>query len=744
MSSSPLRQGDAGEPREPRSAGADLPFGAGLEETRAPAPRRQAERPAQTRPARVERSASRAAGGAPAPAARSAPEASVSEFRGYRLNPFQVEAVEAIRAGSNVLVSAPTGAGKTLVAEYAILEAVRRGRRCIYTAPIKALSNQKYRDFKADPEIDVGILTGDVTIHPAAQVLVMTTEILRNTIFESPHLLRDVDFVVFDEIHFLDDPERGTVWEESLIFAPEGIRFICLSATVSNVRELGEWLGEIRSHPIAVVESHDRPVPLTYLLYSERHGTFDLARRERVRKNLSPPTRERSKARGRSHGDRRGPDRENWTASPDCSPLLDQLQRDRLLPVLVFSFSRKDCERLAYRNLERELLEPDETERMREVQRELVETFQLDPRELAGDVFSMARRGIGFHHAGMLPVHKELVERMFTSGLLKLLFTTETFALGINMPARTVVFHSLRKFDGVSFDYMSTRDFLQMAGRAGRQGLDTEGLVYTLLSPRDLSEAPLQRLFAGRPEAVESRFRLSFSSILHLVEDLGRKRVQEAWEKSFNHFQHRGASQKERDRNRRQMVRVLNGHLSLLDELGYLDGDVLTPRGRLARRINGFEIQITELFFRGLLEDLPPDQLAMIFVALLHEERRPGEPRRVPSRYHGNLRRNVDRLMNELVVRSFRHDLDVPLKRPQWGLTPAALAWFEGAGLEEVGELTDHSPGDLCRTFRMAIQLMRQARRAIDPDWDVGERLGEAILRLNRDEVDAKRQLELG
>lgn len=746
MSRAPDGRAETDGAREARSAGHGRPFGDGLEPA-SPSPARSpglgadGRSPAQR--GRRRRRGERGGASEPSPGAPTAP-APVSEFRGFSLNPFQVRAVEAIRAGSNVLVSAPTGAGKTLVAEYAILEAVRRGKRCIYTAPIKALSNQKFRDFKADPEIDVGILTGDVTIHPAAQVLVMTTEILRNTIFESPHLLRDVDFVVFDEIHFLDDPERGTVWEESLIFAPPEIRFICLSATVSNARELGEWLEEIRPHAIAVVESHERPVPLTYRLYTERNGTFDLARRERLRKDLAPPARGRRNARGRGPADRQGPERERWSASPDCAPLLDQLQRDGLLPVLVFSFSRKDCERLAYRNLERELLSVEEFQRMRALQAELVETFQLDPRELDGDVFAMARRGIGFHHAGMLPVHKELVERMFTSGLLKLLFTTETFALGINMPARTVVFHSLRKFDGVSFDYMNTRDFMQMAGRAGRQGLDTEGLVYTLLSPRDLAEAPLPKLFAGRPEPVESRFRLSFSSILHLVEDLGRARVQEAWEKSFNHFQHRGASQKERERNRRQMVHVFNGHLALLDELGYLDGDRLTPRGRLARRINGFEIQITELFFRGLLEDLPPDQLAVIFVGLLHEERRPGEPRRVPSRYLGNLRRDVDRLMTELVVRSFRHDLDVPLKRPQWGLTPQALAWYEGQDLEAVAELSDQSPGDLCRTFRMAIQLMRQARRAIDPGWAVGERLAEAIGRFNRDEVDAKRQLELG
>ncbi len=199
----------------------------------------------------------------------------VTHWRGFTLSDFQQQAVQAVRGGRNVLVSAPTGAGKTLVAEYAIEDAVRRGKRCIYTAPIKALSNQKYRDFRDVPEVDVGLQTGDVTIHPEAQVLIMTTEILRNTIFENPAALHDVEYVVLDEIHFLDDLERGTVWEEALIFAPPSIRFICLSATIANIEEIGEWIGEIRPHELEVIETNRRPVPLTHKTSPGGHGWWD-------------------------------------------------------------------------------------------------------------------------------------------------------------------------------------------------------------------------------------------------------------------------------------------------------------------------------------------------------------------------------------------------------------------------------------------------------------------------------------
>ncbi|MFT7670384.1 MAG: superfamily II RNA helicase [Planctomycetota bacterium] len=670
-------------------------------------------------------------------------------WKGFTLSPFQREAIAAIRSGHNVLVSAPTGAGKTLVAEYAIVDAVQRGRRCIFTAPIKALSNQKYRDFRDDPQIDVGLMTGDVTIHPTAQVLIMTTEILRNAIFESPESLADVEYVIFDEVHFMDDRERGTVWEESLVFSPKSIRFIALSATISNLEELGDWLTEIRDQEVTTVKTNLRPVPLHFRFYTERSGSFEPKQLGKVRKDeeQSKPPKGQSRAQRRRRGGRRGgrgSSVDNPNIPPNTVPLFDELFEANLMPALVFCFSRKDCERLARRGMQREFLNGDEYRKMVDLQQELIEIFQLEQGMQDGEIFQMARHGVGYHHAGMLPAHKEVVERFFTSGLIKLLITTETFAVGINMPARTVVFNSLRKFDGINFDYMRTRDFLQMAGRAGRQGIDTEGIVYTLLSPRDLQEAPVERLLKGEPEPIESRFKLSFASLLHLTRRLGRERVHEAWEKSFNSYQHRDASRRQREHNRKLQARLIDSHLAYLDELGYLEGDALLPRGRFAQSINGYELQVTELLFRGLLEDRTAEELAVIFVGLIHEERRTFEPVRVARRLHGDLRRDIDDVMRKLTRRAIEFDLPTPPKRAEWGLTPAVMDWVRGCPFDELEGAGPATPGDICRAFRMGIQLMRQTRRAIDKEWSLYDQLGEAMECLNRDEVDARLQLELG
>lgn len=654
-------------------------------------------------------------------------------WKGLTLTPFQRRAAGAARSGRNVLLSAPTGAGKTLVAELAIEDACQRGRRAIYTAPIKALSNQKFRDFRA-AGLDAGLMTGDVTVNPRGRVLVMTTEILRNSIFESPDLLRDVQVVVFDEIHYLDDSERGTVWEETLIFAPPSMRFVCLSATISNLDELGAWMRAIRPQELEVVSSTHRPVPLSWRLWVPRVGRFPPERLEAVRRRLRH-SRRGSTRRGRSRHDRR----------PDPRPALSELAQAGELPALCFCFSRKECERLAREVRRANLLDSGESERLEALLGELHEAYSLSPERRGAPLYSLARRGIAFHHAGMLPADKEVVERLFTSGLVKLLFATETFALGINMPARAVVFPSLRKFDGVSVDWLRTRDFLQMAGRAGRQGLDSEGLVLSILGPTELDEAPLERLFEGQPEPVRSRFRLSYSSILHLVLRAGRERAFEAWEKSFDRFQHERQRPGARQRNRARQHRSLEARLHCLTRLGYLDDDDrLTARGRVARSLNGFEVAITELLFEGVLEDLAAPALCVVFVGLVHEERRPGPPPRVPQRLYGDLRRRVDRTLERVWMMEVEEGLRHPIRRPSWGLSRAVLDWIGGGDLGEIAERTGVGAGDLCRTLRLALQLMRQTRQALDPAWDVRERLGEAMSRVRRGEVDARRQLEIG
>ncbi len=711
MGKSPTPQ-DSSASREPDPQAAAVPFGFLPEDAPLPEPR-QAAIPAE--------------------------DDRLTQWKGFTLLAFQIQAVHAVRQGHNVLVAAPTGSGKTLVAEYAIADGAARGKRCIYTSPIKALSNQKYRDFRDDPDVDVGLMTGDVTINPGGRVLIMTTEILRNAIFENPALLNDVAYVIFDEIHFMDDRERGTVWEESLIFLPASVRLICLSATVSNVDELGSWLTEIRTQPMEVVRESRRPVPLAHFCWSERNGVFSPSKLKGIRARTPRP-----RSGSRRHGGRGRGRGGGFSGPPDPNGLFDEIIAEKNLPALVFSFSRKDCEKLARRNEARQLLSAAEQQAMGRLQDELVELFQLDPRVLRGEVFGLARGGVGYHHAGMMPVYKEVVERMFTAGLLKLLFTTETFALGINMPARSVVFNALRKFDGVSFDYLRTRDFLQMAGRAGRQGIDTKGLVYCVLGDKDILEAPLQRLFAGKPEAVTSRFNLSYSSILHLVERVGRDYLHEAWERSFHCFQGRERNQKAREKQRLAQRRSIDRYLLVLDELGYLNGDSLTPRGRIACTLNGYELQMTELLFQGTLENLTPKALAAVMVGLVYEERRRFDAPRIPERMFGALRRSVSGVVREVNGLEARMGIDPPVKRPDWGLTPAVLRWYEGESLEQLEELGGSGSGDICRVFRMTVQLMRNVRRALGPDSDLSGVLTDAVAALNRDEIDARRQLELG
>ena len=268
--------------------------------------------------------------------------------------------------------------------------------------------------------------------------------------------------------------------------------------------------------------------------------------------------------------------------------------------------------------------------------------------------------------------------------------------------------------------------------------------VYTLLSSKDLQEAPIGRLLAGEPEAVASRFSLAYSSLLHLTRRLGRERVHEAWEKSFDRYQHRDASRKQRERNSRKQRRLIDAHLDYLEDLGYLSGDDLLPRGRLAQSINGYELQVTELLFQGVLEDRTPEELCVVFTGLVHEERRTFEPIRVPRRLHGELRGEVDGVARDLIRRAMRCDLPSPPRRPEWGLTPAVVDWVRGRPLEELEPAGPATPGDLCRAFRMSIQLMRQVRRAIDREWDLHGALGEAMAAMNHDEVDATHQLELG
>ena len=655
-------------------------------------------------------------------------------FRGLTLNDFQMQALGPMREGRPVLLAAPTGAGKTLVAEMAIETSLAAGKRSIYTAPVKALSNQKYRDFK-QLGVDVGIMTGDVTIRADAALLIMTTEIFRNTIFEAPERLDDVETVVFDEVHYMDDPERGTVWEESIIFAPKHIRFVCLSATIANLDQLGDWIGKTRDEQVEVIRHRDRPVPLDHYLYFPKAGL------RRIKGRVTFPE---------THGRRGGRGERRRGVEP--TEVVDLLARDGNLPALFFCFSRKECERNARLvGSKRSLLAKPDADRIEALFTEVCATFELEPDGALEELRALVRHGVAYHHAGMLPLHKELVERLFTSGLLRLLFATETFSLGINMPARTVVFAALRKFDGVGFSSLKVREYQQMAGRAGRQGIDDQGLVISIVDDHRVIPKDIDRLIGNDVEPVQSRFNLSYNTLINLHDTLGPK-IYDAWEKSFNNFQWSGMSRKKREKNELRQRQAIRRRLQLLEDLGYITlgpgstGGV-TEKGRVAAAINGFELPITELLLSGLLEWLDEIQLAVVFASIVFEERKNDLFRRLPPKLMGEHRRDVERVIDTLVRKEKELAIPHSIKMPNFKIGVVVQQWCLGRDFDALADDTTAPAGDLVRTMRLAVQLLRQSRHALPPELRKGKLpmlLERARELLNRDAVDAARQLSLG
>ncbi len=645
-------------------------------------------------------------------------------FRGLRLYPFQLRSVDAIESGHSVLVAAPTGSGKTLVADYAIEKAFDHGWRVVYTSPIKALSNQKYRDFRAQHGDQVGIMTGDVTLNPDADLLIMTTEVFRNTLFDDPGRLRDFRFVVHDEVHYLDDPERGTVWEESIIHAPASMRLVCLSATIPNVQELAEWIATVRGEEVTVVEMDDRPVPLDHLVWVPDRGPLRLGEALPL---LDLPFGKRKQMRRE-----RSPSR-----------LLDWLQSERLLPCLFFCFSRKECERLALENEQRTLLPAAQQRAILSLFDELAERYECADTPAMRRLRQLAGAGVAFHHAGMLPVHKEIVERLFTSGFVRMLFATETFALGVNMPARTVAFESLRKFDGERMDYMLCREYGQMAGRAGRQGIDTHGLVISRIDPRMDRATGVRRVMTGRAEPVRSRWNPDYGTILSLYSHMG-DRVVETYAKSFAKFQ-RERRRKGQAPGRSDEERLLAARLALLKDNGYISEGRVTEKGRFTSRVNGFEIPAAEWRDAGLLDHLDVRHLAALLLSAVYEPRVDEMTSPPKDRSLDTLRDEAHEIIARWRSAEWEAGLTDLVREPHFGLSAVLEEWWEGAPLAQVRRLTSASEGDLVRWLRLLIQYARQVRKAaLVNETAVRKKLDTIIDTVNRDEVDARRQLELG
>ncbi|MGI8757188.1 MAG: DEAD/DEAH box helicase, partial [Acidimicrobiales bacterium] len=458
----------------------------------------------------------------------------------FTLDRFQVEAMASVDAGHNVLVAAPTGAGKTVVASHAVDQALATGRRAFYTTPIKALSNQKYADLVRIHGPDrVGLLTGDTAINPGAAVVVMTTEVLRNMVYGGA-TLGDLAWVVLDEVHYLQDTYRGPVWEEVIIHTPPHVRFVCLSATVSNAEELAGWISAVRGSTDTVVE-HERPVELVNHFLTYDKATGDLvqvptliggrANPEGDRFDAPAPTarHERYRARGRHR----------W-GTPRRGEVVDHLAAADLLPAIFFIFSRKGCDDAARAVLDEgfRVTTPQERIRIRAIAEHHVEHLADDDlavldydRWLAG-----LEAGAAAHHAGMVPPFKEAVEACFVEGLVKVVFATETLALGINMPARSVVIESLSKFTGEHHEDLSPSQYTQFTGRAGRRGLDPVGHALVLWSPW-YGFDKVAALASSREFVLRSAFRPTYNMVVNLVRRYEQADAHELLGRSFAQYQ---------------------------------------------------------------------------------------------------------------------------------------------------------------------------------------------------------------
>lgn len=504
----------------------------------------------------------------------------------FELDTFQKEAVYRLENGDSVFVAAHTSAGKTVVAEYAIALASRHMTKAVYTSPIKALSNQKFRDFRQEFN-DVGILTGDVQINPEASCLIMTTEILRSMLYRGADLLRDVEFVIFDEVHYVNDLERGVVWEEVIIMLPEHVTLILLSATVPNTYEFASWVGRTKKKDIYVISTPKRPVPLEHFLWADKamHKIVDANKRFLDQgwkeANAAMSGRDKLKAAGSVEGSSaargatnlvRG--RGNWTiggqrgsgqqrgrgqpqravgniartgrgggrttAAQDRNVwvhLVQHLRKHELLPACIFVFSKKRCEENADALSNLDFCTASEKSAIHMSIERSIARLKPEDRILPQirRLRELLSRGVAVHHGGLLPIVKEIVEILFAKTLVKVLFATETFAMGLNLPTRTVVFSGFRKHDGRAFRELLPGEYTQMAGRAGRRGLDPVGSVIIVNQGTD--EAPpaatLKQMILGDPTKLRSQFRLTYNMILNLLRVEALK-IEEMIKRSFS------------------------------------------------------------------------------------------------------------------------------------------------------------------------------------------------------------------
>lgn len=664
--------------------------------------------------------------------------AHTSDLHSFQYDRFQQEALEALNTDASLLVSAPTGAGKTVIADHVISRARARGERVIYTAPIKALSNQKYREFTALYGGDVGILTGDVALNTSAPVCVMTTEIYRNTLLDTPDEITTAAWVIFDEVHYLDDRERGTVWEEAIMLTPLTTRLLCLSATVPNNDEIAQWMSSVLGRTVTVITEEKRPVPLHFIY--QCNGALHTSWKKLAQYGYGPFTAkiqqyaQQGKKGPRKHTRRQSRRMPEITLRPNrLHSLMQSVINSSRLPCIYFTFSRRRTEELAREVMHMDFPVLDNSVQLDARYQALCARYGVTEEPSAKALRECVRRGIAYHHAGMLPTLKEIVEQMFTARLLAIVFTTETFALGINMPARTVIFDELRKYYGTGFDTLRSRDFYQMAGRAGRRGMDDAGFVYVRVLPTQITLPALKDVIYGTPQPVISQFNASYATLLNLYQHHGDD-VVSLYPYTLHAYQSSARGQK-------RALKRFERRLSLLKDHEFIHEGALTEKGAFASWFFGYELLCAEMHENGDFHTYSPHELCCALCSLVCEEKRgPFRPTPPPRRVT-HIIRAIDAAFMRVHQREITYAISPTTPRPHHDLAAAVDCWTHGGTFAETVELSRRDEGSVVRSFRMVIQLLRQLSLAphVTADVQKTSRAGRALM--DRGVVDAEKQL---
>ncbi|MFT4260925.1 MAG: DEAD/DEAH box helicase [Candidatus Woesearchaeota archaeon] len=642
------------------------------------------------------------------------------KFKGFKLDRFQEESINSIENNHSVVVSAATGTGKTLIADFVIDKYLNQGKRIIYTAPIKALSNQKYADFKRQyGEDKVGIMTGDVTINHEAPLRIMTTEIYRNMLLANDPDLDDVAYIVFDEIHYLGDFERGTVWEESIIFSKEHTRFLCLSATIPNAKQFANWISFIKKHNVDVVTEKKRAVPLHQTFYDSEKGFTKLSELKELKKLEKIPKYKYKRRRFFEELKRK--------RKLGHLDLMQEI-KDKL-PAIYFCFSRMETQKKAILlSKKNNYLNNDEALQVSKIVRErLKETdesvLNLDTTRTLREILS---KGIGFHHAGILPVLKEIVETLFSKGLIKVLFATETFSVGINMPAKTVVFDSMEKFDGINFRYINSKEFFQLAGRAGRRGIDKQGFVIVNIERTMMDLNTVERIVKDDKEPLKSQFKLSFNTILNLVHSHTEQEQEVILESNFYAYQQAG-----RKGSNRIKASFQKKKKKLFKE-GYivqgLNGPELTEKGLFSMRIYNQELLVGELFTHKNKNLFTNKEILLFVGRICYEERKNHKFNTKSKEISTSAFKKVKD--NTILYNYFR-------KNQLFLLENFLMNWYDGCDFGELLEYSNLPEGDVVRYVRQVLDLLQQIQHATLDD-DLKAKVRQISDKIDRDVISVR------